>query len=39
MNQLESCNKLLTEELTQAKTTIENQKRTLEDIKNQNKVY
>ncbi|XP_070706541.1 CDK5 regulatory subunit-associated protein 2 [Pempheris klunzingeri] len=37
VSRLESCNKLLTEELTQAKSTNENLSKTLEDIQNQNK--
>lgn len=36
---MESCNKLLTEELTQAKSTNENLTKTLEDTQNQNKVH
>lgn len=39
INRLQSCNKMLTEELTQAKTTNENLTKTVEDIQNQNKVH
>ncbi|XP_041815479.1 CDK5 regulatory subunit-associated protein 2 isoform X3 [Chelmon rostratus] len=37
VGRLESCNKLLTEELTQTKSTNENLTKTLEDTQNQNK--
>ncbi|XP_045922073.1 CDK5 regulatory subunit-associated protein 2 isoform X2 [Micropterus dolomieu] len=37
VSRLESCNKLLTEELTQARSITENLTKTLEDIQNQNK--
>ncbi|XP_070780479.1 CDK5 regulatory subunit-associated protein 2 [Enoplosus armatus] len=37
VSRLESCNKLLTEQLTQAKSTNENLTKTLEDTQNQNK--
>lgn len=39
VSRLESYNKLLTEELTQAKSTSESLTRTLEDSQSQNKVH
>lgn len=39
ISRLESCNKLLTEELTQAKSTNETLAKTLEDTQDQNKVH
>lgn len=39
INRLESGNRLLAEELTQAKITNENMTKTLEDAQNQNKVH
>lgn len=39
ISRLESCNKLLTEELTQAKSTSETLAKTLEDTQDQNKVH
>lgn len=39
VSRLESVNKLLTEELTQAKSTNENLTKTLEDTQSQNKVH
>lgn len=38
ISRLESCNKLLTEELAQAKTTTESLNKTLQDTQDQNKV-
>lgn len=39
ISRLESCKKLLTEELTQAKSTTESLTKTLEDTQDQNKVH